>query len=689
MNLFYFFLLIPISMIEDNQLNYLFKEVMILKIKSVKGKILVPVLAVIIAGSSLLTGMSYKLSSEDTKELLLDNANQVTTQTNKVFYEYFSAVEQNTNVYSELPVIKNGDQDKNLALKALKSIKDNGKGIMNVYLATTDGYMTLYPTQKLPDDFDPRIRAWYQDAISNNGKVVWQEPYQDAATKKVTLTTSKVVKNDAGAVIGVLGIDIDIDHFNAVVEGSKIGQEGYIALMDAQGTMLMHPEKSLVGKNLKEEKYIQEIINAKTDKGIVKYKTENMEKEMMFEKNKVANLFVLGSIPTEEFDSIASKQLIGMVLLLAGIVVVTSSVILIVLRSTMRPINEITKVLNHVEKGDFSEQVTVKSDDELGMLSRSLNQMLNQMRTMITTIENTAKEVQGATGQLVTSIEENTVAVNETAITIEKIADGANKQAELVEENVQDMFGLSKQMESVERQSNELKEGSKVMREASLKGSQKIDDLRKQSQKTSKITNDMVQAIHSLDKSSKSINDIIVTISEIAEQTNLLALNAAIEAARAGESGKGFAVVADEVRKLAEKSADSSKEITDLIQKMQSETQSTVGLIEETHHLISEQDNIVNETEGSFTVISETILESTNQINHIVDTINEMNGLKEHILEGTKEISAITQESAAGTQEVSASAEEQGASMQQLLALAEQLGKQADTLIEEFKHLKK
>src|SRR6202020_3378697 len=96
------------------------------------------------------------------------------------------------------------------------------------------------------------------------------------------------------------------------------------------------------------------------------------------------------------------------------------------------------------------------------------------------------------------------------------------------------------------------------------------------------------EIIGALGQRADDIGKIIEVIDDLAEQTNLLALNAAIEAARAGEHGLGFAVVAEEVRKLAEKSTQSTKEISELIQGIQKEAREAVDNMEKSTTMVQE-----------------------------------------------------------------------------------------------------
>ncbi|AXT49138.1 MULTISPECIES: methyl-accepting chemotaxis protein [Chromobacterium] len=119
----------------------------------------------------------------------------------------------------------------------------------------------------------------------------------------------------------------------------------------------------------------------------------------------------------------------------------------------------------------------------------------------------------------------------------------------------------------------------------SVKGSAVLEQAASEITKVASSVESSSIIITKLGDSSGQIGTIISTISEIADQTNLLALNAAIEAARAGEMGRGFAVVADEVRKLAERTSQSTGEISGIVRSIQEDSKSAISSMQQVRGL--------------------------------------------------------------------------------------------------------
>src|SRR3981189_1082045 len=171
-------------------------------------------------------------------------------------------------------------------------------------------------------------------------------------------------------------------------------------------------------------------------------------------------------------------------------------------------------------------------------------------------------------------------------------------------------------------------------------------------------TNHAIQSsaeiINVLGHRADDIGKIIEVIDDLAEQTNLLALNAAIEAARAGEHGLGFAVVADEVRKLAEKSAQSTKEISELIQSIQKEARRAVDNMEKSTTIVNEGLNLGQELNAALRKISNVVTEVYKFAQEIGAATNEQSHGSSQIARATTRLNEITHE-------INSAVEEQGA----------------------------
>ena len=232
--------------------------------------------------------------------------------------------------------------------------------------------------------------------------------------------------------------------------------------------------------------------------------------------------------------------------------------------------NAILRLLDEIADladGDLRSYATV-SEDFTGAIADSINFAIDQLRDLVSRINETSQEVarythdtQSITNQLAEASEHQaqeiagaSSAINEMAMSIDQVSANASESAEVAQRSVQIASN-----------------GAEVVNR-SIEG---MDTIREQIQETSK-------RIKRLGESSQEIGNIVSLINDIADQTNILALNAAIQASMAGEAGRGFAVVADEVQRLAERSTSATKQIETLVKTIQADTNEAVISMEQT-----------------------------------------------------------------------------------------------------------
>ncbi len=211
--------------------------------------------------------------------------------------------------------------------------------------------------------------------------------------------------------------------------------------------------------------------------------------------------------------------------------------------------------------GDLTVEATV-TEDITGAIADSVNQAVEEMRDLVTTINETSVRVSSS--------------AQETRATAMHLAEASDHQREQIvnasaivrkmSSTMDEMANRASHSVSVARESVEIaREGSNSVRRT-IEG---MDNIREQIQETAK-------RIKRLGESSQEIGNIVELIEDIADQTNILALNAAMQAAMAGEQGRGFAVVADEVQRLAERAADATRQIEALVRAIQADTNEAV-----------------------------------------------------------------------------------------------------------------
>ena len=324
---------------------------------------------------------------------------------------------------------------------------------------------------------------------------------------------------------------------------------------------------------------------------------------------------------TEELSDIISfseKLRYGNVALFAGILLFSVIIIrFIIKRLITLPLRNVVSIVTEISQGNLAVEIDVrgKGQDEVGLLTRSMNTMIKKLRDVVGQVQSGSDNVASGSEELSSSSE--------------VLSQGATTQASHLEEITSSMEEMGSNInQNADNAAQAEKIANQVALDAEEGGSQVQDTVRAMQDIAGKIT----------------------IIEEIARQTNLLALNAAIEAARAGDAGKGFAVVAAEVRKLAERSGEAAKEIGErsagsldiaekagtMLEKLVPEIRKTAELVQEIssaskeqtagaaqiNQAISQLDQIVQQNASSAEEISSTAQNLASQAQHLQDSMS-------------------------------------------------------------------
>ncbi len=265
--------------------------------------------------------------------------------------------------------------------------------------------------------------------------------------------------------------------------------------------------------------------------------------------------------------------------------------------------------------GDLTGRVVCPSRDELDDVAGHFNHMAESMHALLRTVQQTVSRL----GQTATVVSTSAMTVANSS---EKQSESASAMAAAVEELTVGIHEISDHTTGAQRISDEAQQ---LSTEGGLIVEQTVAEMKLIAQSV----NHSSDVIAELGRQSDAISAIVGTIKDIADQTNLLALNAAIEAARAGEQGRGFAVVADEVRKLAERTTQSTQEISTMIGAIQQGTAGAVRSMQEGVARVNDGVALSQRAGASISKIREGALKVQQDVAEI------SNGLKEEAIAST------------------------------------------------------
>lgn len=509
-------------------------------------------------------------------------------------------------------------------------------------------------------------RDYFKSIMQRGEEFNIDDPVISKSTGVPIIHVSGAVQ-DGGRTTGMYSAVVGVDKLVNLVNGIKVGSDGYSVLLDSTGKVIASslPDSVIEKAGGADSDYftsaLKEMASSSSSNGELSWKSLGKAGRYLVASRPVENcswtyLLIIG----EKQVYSTAQHIVGIILVCAVVLIISLALMLgpLIFRA-LKPLGRVEQTVEGIANGDADltqriEGREAEAANEIGALVRAFNRFVEKLHDIIRSVKASKERLVSTGERLGNSTQDTAASITQIISNIESMGRNITSQSSSVDSTAGAVNEIASNIESLNkmimRQGESVSQASSAVEQmisniGSVNGFveqmvQAFDALEKDAVNGSHKQKDVNTRISQIQEESESLKAANAVISSIAEQTNLLAMNAAIEAAHAGEAGKGFSVVADEIRKLSETSSTQSKTIGNQLNKI---NESIVGIVA-----------AGRESQMAFDSVAQGIRNTDERVLHIKQAMKEQTEGSKQIGQALSEVNSSTAEVRTASAEMSA-----------------------------------
>lgn len=610
------------------------------KIVSIKNRLLAIILPIVIIMVISLVTIAYMISSSS---LTMLSNKLLKSSVNSQHNQIQSWLDEKLKVFNiakrTIEGVQPNDEDLQIILDQYTNYNSDYKN--GIYIGDSDGRLIVGEGSSKTET-DVLNSQWYKEGMTRVA-LDYGQAYINSDGQNV-ITASGII-NDSSGKIRVMAADITLDRISIIVNSKMEMDDAESFLINLNdGTILAHRDSSMVTTNIhsyKDDEFLSNISNKISQKNYDSCTIEDYS--VAFKKFNDINWLLISYIPTKTI--LSPIVFIRNIMSIVSIICVIFLVVLIerTVHITINPVKKLTNIITTMASGDFTVEVKEEGNNEITLMSRSVNELIISMKNMINKISKISAQLKVQAESSNNVSKEMNDASKTQAISMNDLNNIVDELVKSTEEIANNATDLATFVSSTREESDYLKQKMNETVNISEKGKNDIKKVGGEMNTISQSISVLNSGINKVGKASEEITNIVKLIGSIAEETNLLSLNASIEAARAGEAGKGFAVVAQEIGKLAQTSKDAVNDIGNLINSINLLVDDVVAQAGKSIHIVNKSNESIVNTLNVFNVIYDNVKETDSLIVGIVSRVAKVD-------EVASNVASISEEQAASAE---------------------------------------